>query len=354
MSNMHILRNRTIDLAWLMIIVYLQFHINSINIGLKVYMSKTIKYITLFLFSLCLLSCTTVEEKTKKQTLVKPTKIVLEIDTEEMAKRGIEENGAHGNIIDKACVILEHRLKALNYSPVKVTRQKDNTILLELPKPLNAESQSVILSTERLEFYPVTTEFSSSYTALLASIDSVLSVSQTYKTLSLSSLYRNEAFPESERENIIAILNRDDVKAFLKDSKLIWGASPITNRYGEVLTPKYYNLYHVPATPAMTGDKIVTATDTRNPEFGSLSISIQFNSAGAREFADVTNRYKHKMLAIVIGDKVHSAPRIQQKISSGEAEISGNFTEEEARNLAVILMSGRNILPLKVASITHL
>ncbi|MEO6199175.1 MAG: protein translocase subunit SecD [Sphingomicrobium sp.] len=75
-------------------------------------------------------------------------------------------------------------------------------------------------------------------------------------------------------------------------------------------------------------------------------ISITFNSAGARRFARATQENVGKPFAIILDDKVLSAPNINEPILGGRAQISGNFTVKSANELAVSLASGK--LPVKL------
>jgi hypothetical protein len=67
---------------------------------------------------------------------------------------------------------------------------------------------------------------------------------------------------------------------------------------------------------------------------GPVIISIKFTDAGAKRLAEVTRQSIGKRLAIVIDGKLVSAPQINTAITGGAAEITGNFTKEEARTLA--------------------
>ena len=66
-------------------------------------------------------------------------------------------------------------------------------------------------------------------------------------------------------------------------------------------------------------------------------MALQFDSEGAATFGKLTEAYVGKRFAIVLDGKVQSAPVIREAIHGGRASITGNFTEEEARNLASVL-----------------
>ena len=70
---------------------------------------------------------------------------------------------------------------------------------------------------------------------------------------------------------------------------------------------------------------------------------------GSDRFAKITQRYRGRNLAIVLDNKIQSAPVIREAITGGEASISGLFTTEEASDLALVLRSGA--LPLSLIHI---
>lgn len=79
-------------------------------------------------------------------------------------------------------------------------------------------------------------------------------------------------------------------------------------------------------------------------------ISLQFNDEGAKIFEDLTGKNVGKPLAIFIDDVLLSAPVVQEKISGGKAQITGNFTADEAKKLAQNLNAGALPVPIKLIS----
>jgi len=78
-----------------------------------------------------------------------------------------------------------------------------------------------------------------------------------------------------------------------------------------------------------------------NDEYGGLAVHFTTTAEGATKFADVTAKKNWgKKLAIVIDDKVRSAPRLNVQITSGSAMINGNFTYEEVNTLTRIIKEG--------------
>jgi preprotein translocase subunit SecD len=77
-------------------------------------------------------------------------------------------------------------------------------------------------------------------------------------------------------------------------------------------------------------------------------VSFRFDTEGARKFADITSENVGRLFAIVLDDEVISAPRIQEPITGGSGVISGDFTVQEANELALLLRSGALPAPLTV------
>jgi preprotein translocase subunit SecD len=98
----------------------------------------------------------------------------------------------------------------------------------------------------------------------------------------------------------------------------------------------------------MTGDALETASVQIGDRFGEPHVSLKFNSRGAKEFDRITGENVKKRLAIVLDGVVHSAPVIQERISGGQAQITGSFTMEEATDLAIVLRAGALPAPVNI------
>ena len=97
----------------------------------------------------------------------------------------------------------------------------------------------------------------------------------------------------------------------------------------------------------ITGDQLIDA-QVSNDENGSPAVSFRFDSAGARRFAKATQENVGKPFAIILDNKVISAPRINGPILGGSGIITGNYTTETANNFAILLRSGKLPVELKV------
>ncbi len=98
----------------------------------------------------------------------------------------------------------------------------------------------------------------------------------------------------------------------------------------------------------LTGASLETAKVQISDRFGEPNVSIKFNSQGATDFDRITNDNVRKRMAIVLDGVVHSAPVIQERISGGQAQITGSFTMDEARDLAIVLRAGALPAPVNI------
>ena len=98
----------------------------------------------------------------------------------------------------------------------------------------------------------------------------------------------------------------------------------------------------------LTGASLTDARVQLDSQYGEPYVSIEFDRKGARAFERITGENVSKRLAIVLDGKVYSAPTIQEKIGGGKARITGRFTMEEARDLAIVLRAGALPAPVTV------
>jgi len=98
----------------------------------------------------------------------------------------------------------------------------------------------------------------------------------------------------------------------------------------------------------MTGEFIRDARVRIDSQDNRPYVSLSFDSIGAEKFAKITRRNVGRNMAIVLDDKVQSAPVIREAITGGEASISGQFTVEEADTLKIVLRSGSLPAPIEI------
>jgi preprotein translocase subunit SecD len=99
---------------------------------------------------------------------------------------------------------------------------------------------------------------------------------------------------------------------------------------------------------SLTGDILSDAKVNIDSRFNEPYVSLSFNSSGAKLFEEVTGANVKKRLAIILDNTVYSAPVIQERISGGNAQITGNFSMDEARDLSIVLRAGALPAPLKM------
>ena len=97
----------------------------------------------------------------------------------------------------------------------------------------------------------------------------------------------------------------------------------------------------------VSGDNLIDANASVD-QFNRPIVSIRFDAVGSRKFADLTSKNVGKRFAIVLDNKVISAPVIQEAIPTGNAQISGNFTFETANDLAILLRAGSLPAPISI------
>jgi len=119
---------------------------------------------------------------------------------------------------------------------------------------------------------------------------------------------------------------------------------------GSVLLPgdDIQPFYVVKRRALVTGEMLTDAQGGFNPQTGRPVVNFRFNGVGAKRFGDATAQNVGKRFAIVLDNKVISAPNINEPITGGSGQISGNFTTESANNLAILLRAGALPAPLTI------
>ena len=98
----------------------------------------------------------------------------------------------------------------------------------------------------------------------------------------------------------------------------------------------------------LTGKNLTRAQVTFNQQTGEPQVAIEFDSEGAEKFKELTGRLVGKPLAIYLDEAPISAPRVQEAIAEGRAVISGQFTLEQAKKLAIQFNAGALPVPLEI------
>ena len=216
--------------------------------------------------------------------------VLLRIDTSKI------QPDARANAVERAITVIRNRIDKFGVGEMQIVRQGSDRIIVELPGLTDRDKAlELIGKTAHLEFRLVS----------------------------------------DSAEDLKKALNNEPVEGFeLKYLGKGGGARE------PVLVSKEASL---------TGDTIVSAkTDFSSRGFGEPYVSLTLNSAGAQLFANVTAANVGKRLAILLDDNVVSAPVIREAIPSGQAQISGNFSVDEANILSAQLQSGALPAPVIV------
>ena len=159
--------------------------------------------------------------------------------------------------------------------------------------------------------------------------------------------------PYSDTAKINRILARPSTRRLLPpNARFYWGAKAIdeNNTYFQLIALKAQR----GGRPSLEGDFI---TDARVDigDYGSRpEILIKMNSTGARKWECFTQENIGRCIAIVLDSRVYNYPKVLSAISGGNSSILGNFTEDEANDLANILKSGKMAAPVRILNMEEI
>jgi len=255
----------------------------------------------------------------------------------------------------------------------------DGRILVELPGVSDTDRVKKLLqSTAKLEFWqvvrqdPTVLQYFSSVNTEKYNVKN--DKGQPIKSLAevMQPAGSNASFVVDVKDT--AVVNRvmqdkgfvPGLPANIRGYKYSWANKPMDlgKQANDKTAPKLLEFYVLKGKngsqePLITGDKVVSASAERNA--GSITnepvVSMQMNQVGAQEWARITDELKPSAVdrngqgvAIVLDNMVYSAPNIKNQITGGNSQISGNFTLEEAKDLANILQAGSLPASSKIVS----
>ena len=139
-----------------------------------------------------------------------------------------------------------------------------------------------------------------------------------------------------------------ETQKILDKQKEIQGKSPEEIQKISDWQLAFEDPYFVPS--GLTGKYLKKSEVGFDPNTQSPVILLQFNDEGAKIFEDLTSRNVGKRIAIYIDGNMLSAPNVQEKISGGKAQITGEFTVKEAQDLVKNLNAGALPVPIKLIS----
>lgn len=202
--------------------------------------------------------------------------------------------------VDQALETIRNRIDQYGVSEPTIQRQSDNRILVQLPGVKDPErAMKLIGQTAVLEFKIVDDEHSLD-DALRGNVPAGSEI-----------LYQRIYDPETNRTKKIPML--------------------------------------VKKRTLMTGDVISEARVEISRRFNQPHVAIRFNPRGSRLFDQIAEENVGKRLAIILDNNIYSAPVIRQNRYGGSAVIEGDFTMEEAHDLAIVLRAGSLPAPVRIA-----
>ena len=161
-----------------------------------------------------------------------------------------------------------------------------------------------------------------------------------------------EAPGESDPERLKAVIGKTAKLSFqLLDESAPPAVAGAVAPPGDVIvksTAAYAAAYTLQKRVLVSGEDLVNASQTFDSQTGQPQVAFRFNGRGARRFGEATQQNIGKRFAIVLDNAVISAPVIQGAIAGGSGVINGNFTQESANELALLLRSGALPAPLNV------
>ena len=280
--------------------------------------------------------------------------LVLEVKTE-----GMEQQEAQ-DAVAQAQEVIRNRVDQFGVAEPTIQRQGENRIIIELPGVQDVQrAKDLVGQTALLEFQLL--EPSEDRTRLIQRIDQVLApeeeeeeeedllLSSTAESAPLSSMlnFAGEDLTVSGRDlqRVKNLLNTPEAQELIPaDVEFIFSSKPAGAEGNE-----FYFLYLVGKKPEMTGHMIQDAFVSIGQiveYMGQPIVNFSTTDEGVRLFSRITGAHIGERMAIVLDESVYSAPVIQSKISEGRGIITGSGTQEEAKDLAIVLRAGA--LPAEV------
>lgn len=156
----------------------------------------------------------------------------------------------------------------------------------------------------------------------------------------------------TDTAKVNAYLRMNQVKAlFPRDVRFLWSQNP----YKYDPTKTMYELHAIKVTTRdgrapMAGDVITSARTSSGVTGSEVKVDFGMSAEGAKTWARLTRENINRCIAVVLDGYVRSYPNVMNEITGGSTEITGDFTIDEATDLANILKSGKMPAPAKIVS----
>ena len=224
--------------------------------------------------------------------------------------------------------IIRNRIDALGVTEPLIQTKGFNQIIVELAGIKDtSRAESLIQNTGKLEFILVKDK-TKTWTRIFDKIDNDKSLSSLVE-FDKNKILTPYIFVENFKKNKVdSILNSNRVNNLLKDVQFLWGVE-------DEEINGYTTLYLLNRYIELTGNEIKNPKAEQYPlesqNSGQWYISLEFTNP--YDFEEITDDNTNRFLAIILDNEVKMAPRINQKIPNGRAQISGSFTKEEAKDI---------------------
>ncbi len=277
--------------------------------------------------------------------------LVLSVD-----KTNLSEEEAKG-AVDRALEVIRNRIDQFGVFEPTIEKMSGDRIMIQLPGVDRERAINLIKQVALLEFKLVEDEKRTM--DIMKSLDRYFQKQEKIQmrdTAFIEEIPFSEFFtPLSRGAFAIDIRDEDTVRKMLAQAEsLIPGdvefAFGLKQDFkGKPMRP----VYLLKKAAELKGDAIRDATHgpwqgTDLNLMGSWIVELEFNRKAASRFAAITGANIGRQLAIVLDGVVQSAPEIRERIPQGRAMITGRFTPEEARDLAIVLKAGALPAPVRI------
>jgi preprotein translocase subunit SecD len=144
------------------------------------------------------------------------------------------------------------------------------------------------------------------------------------------------------------LLNRPDIKALLPIDLVIRVDAKPDQSVLKQSNVEVYDFYALKRDPELTGEVITDARATFDPTTNAPVVSMTMDADGSESWARITGANLKKRIAIVLDDRVYSAPVVQNKITGGNSQITGMANADEAHLLEIVLKAGALKAPVTI------
>jgi SecD/SecF fusion protein len=235
----------------------------------------------------------------------------------------------NNNAVNQSLEIIRNRIDQFGVAEPVIIRQGTDEIVVQLPGVKDPKRALALLDqTAQLEFK-------------LLYDQSDVDLNSLIEQAKLTGQWEDGKYQGAERRQ----LNKD-LRNRLPANTEIYFEKRIRRDSGvevETITPLL-----IKSPVMMTGDMVKDSQPQIGGTFNEPYVSLNLTSQGGKIFAEVTDKNVNKRFAIILDDIVKSAPVIRERILGGRAQISGDFTYEEASDLAIVLRVGALPAPLEI------